>query len=208
MTETNRYENGKIYKIVSPHTDKIYIGSTCKERLCQRLAKHKQCYKDWLNNNKRYLSIFELFILGDVEIILLESINCKTKDELLKKEREWIEKFKDFIVNKIIPIITKNEDTERNKKYYIEHKKEIKKFNKIYYENNKQELKQKNKIYRENHKEELKQKKYIYRENHKEQLNKKDSQRKKELYDCKCGIQLQKGSISNHNKSKFHLEHI
>ena len=31
MTETNRYNNGKIYKLISPHTDKIYVGSTCKQ---------------------------------------------------------------------------------------------------------------------------------------------------------------------------------
>ena len=208
MTETNRYENGKIYKLVSNHTDKIYIGSTCKERLCQRLTKHKSCYKEWLKNDKRYISSFELFRLGDVEIVLLENINCKTKDELHKKEREYIEKFKDIIVNKITPIITKIEDNERNKKYRIEHKEEIKQYQKEHYENNKQELKQRNKIYRENHKEELKQKTYKYREEHNEEIKAYDKIRKQVLYDCKCGIQIQKGSKTRHDKTKFHLEHI
>jgi len=174
MTETNRYENGKIYKLVSNHTDKIYIGSTCKERLCQRLAKHKAYYKEWLKNDKRYMSSCELFRLGDVEIVLLENINCKTKDELHKKEREYIEKFK---------------DNERNKKYRIEHKENQKQRRKEHYEKNKQELKQKMKIYNENHIEELK-------------------QNGKELYDCKCGKQIQKSSKCIHNKTKFHLEHI
>jgi hypothetical protein len=121
MTKTNRYENGKIYKLVSPHTDKIYIGSTCKQRLCQRLAMHKQHYKDWLKDNKNNLSSFTLLELGDVEIILLENINCKTKDELHKKEREYIEKYKDIIVNKHIPTRTKKEwrdiHTEEKKEY-------------------------------------------------------------------------------------------
>ena len=59
MTETNRYNNGKIYKLVSNHTDKIYIGSTCKERLCQRLAKHKSNYKQWIkDNNNGYISSY------------------------------------------------------------------------------------------------------------------------------------------------------
>jgi len=189
MTETNRYENGKIYKLVSNHTDKIYIGSTCKERLCQRLAKHKAYYKEWLKNDKRYMSSCELFRLGDVEIVLLENINCKTKDELHKKEREYIEKFKDIIINKNIPIITKIEENERNKKYRIEHKENQKQRRKEHYEKNKQELKQKMKIYNENHIEELK-------------------QNGKELYDCKCGKQIQKSSKCIHNKTKFHLEHI
>lgn len=115
MTSNNRYENGKIYKLVSNNTDKIYIGSTCKERLCQRLAKHKEHYKRWLITDTNFLTSFELFKLGDVEIILLESVNCKTKDELHAKEREYIEKFKDIVVNKIIPNRTQKEYREQNK---------------------------------------------------------------------------------------------
>ena len=54
MTETNRYENGKIYKLVSPHTNKIYIGSTCKKYLCQRMADHNSRFRKWdLNNNEK-----------------------------------------------------------------------------------------------------------------------------------------------------------
>lgn len=68
MTETNRYNNGKIYKLISPHTDKIYVGSTCKERLCQRLASHRMNYKNWLKGEYSYTTSFKLFDLGDVEI--------------------------------------------------------------------------------------------------------------------------------------------
>jgi len=138
MTETNRYNNGKIYKLISPHTDLIYVGSTCKERLCQRLASHRMDYKRWLKYSDKYsyTTSFKLFDLGDVEIILLESINCMTKDELLKKEREWIEKLKDNIVNKQRPITTKEE-----------HKEEKKQYDKVYREENKEKLKEKNKEY-------------------------------------------------------------
>tara|TARA_R110000868_G_scaffold217925_1_gene468070 strand:- start:3566 stop:4189 length:624 start_codon:yes stop_codon:yes gene_type:complete len=207
MTETNRYENGKIYKIVSNHTDKIYIGSTCKERLCQRLAKHKANYTEWLKYKKNYTSSFELFELGDVEIILIENFNCKTKDELFKKEKEYIEKYKDIIVNKKRPVITKIEKNETAKKYDMEHKEYKKQYRKIYNENNKEKIKQSTRIYNENHKEELKQYQKIYNENNKEKI-KQNLRKYKELYDCKCGRQITKASKYLHNKSKFHLEHI
>ena len=38
------YQNGKIYKLVSPHTDEIYIGSTVA-RLCKRFGNHKNLVK-------------------------------------------------------------------------------------------------------------------------------------------------------------------
>jgi len=144
MTETNRYENGKIYKLVSPHTDKIYIGSTCKKYLSQRLTKHKSHYKDWLKDNDNInFSSFRLFELGDVEIILIENFNCNTKDELLKKEREYIEKFKEIIVNKQRPLITHEERKEYINKYREEHKEEIKKKVKEYREKHKEEINEK-----------------------------------------------------------------
>jgi len=187
MTETNRYENGKIYKLVSNHTDKIYVGSTCKERLCQRLAKHKKSYKEWLkDNNKHNISSYRLFELGDVKIVLLESVNCKTKDELLKKEREYIEKFKDIIVNKVIPSRTIKE----------------------YREDNKQKIKEYKQQYHTEHKEKLKQKTYKYREEHIEEYKNYKNKYVNELYDCECGRQIKKGNKYNHNKTKIHLENI
>jgi len=39
------YEYGKIYKLTSIETENIYIGSTTKKRLCQRLTEHKSNYK-------------------------------------------------------------------------------------------------------------------------------------------------------------------
>ena len=42
MTETNRYNNGKIYKIESNLGNKIYIGSTTKDYLSQRMERMGQ----------------------------------------------------------------------------------------------------------------------------------------------------------------------
>ena len=43
----NKYQNGKIYKIVDVGYNKCYIGSTC-EALSQRMARHRSNYKRYL----------------------------------------------------------------------------------------------------------------------------------------------------------------
>jgi len=193
MTETNRYNNGKIYKLVSNHTDKIYIGSTCKERLCQRLAKHKSNYKEWIkDNNNGYISSYELFELGDVEIVLIESVNCNTKDELFKKEREYIDKYKDIIVNKQRPITTKEE--------FIVHQKQ-------YYEKNIEHIKQRTKKYRDVNKEKIK----IYRDTHKEQKKEYITVNKDKInktYECECGSILRVYGKNKHTKTTLHQKYL
>jgi hypothetical protein len=129
MTE-NRYKYGKIYKITSEHINKIYVGSTCKKLLSQRLAHHNSGYKRWNKCKSRYVTSYELFELGSVQITLLEAYPCNTKDELLSRERHYIELYKDIIINKVIPNRT-------NKEYIEDNKEKIKDYKKEYYKNNK-----------------------------------------------------------------------
>jgi len=208
MTELNRYENGKIYKLVSNHTDKIYIGSTCKERLCQRLAKHKEHYKRWLITNTNFLTSFELFKLGDVEIILLENVNCRTKDELHAKEREYIEKYKDIILNKNIPLRTVKEYREQNKdkiKEKMEKKKEINKIKqKEYREQNKDKIKIKCKEKYQKNKDHVKEKVKEWNELNKDKIKEKN----KIKILCICGTEYTKSHISRHNKTKKHINFV
>jgi hypothetical protein len=111
----NRYTNGKIYKIVSEKSDKVYIGSTCRKYLCERLANHKSSYKNWKAGKGNKTMSFDLIELGDVSIVLLELFPCDTKDELLSRERHYIELYKDIIINKCIPSRTIKEYREDNK---------------------------------------------------------------------------------------------
>ena len=48
MTE-NRYQRGKIYRLISNQTEGVYYGSTTEDKLTNRLAKHGTAYKmvDW-----------------------------------------------------------------------------------------------------------------------------------------------------------------
>lgn len=197
----SNYQQGKIYKIVSPHTDKIYIGSTTKQYLSQRLAKHKSSFKGWQCNKDHYISSFDLIQLGDVEIILIESYPCNSKDELTARERHWIEQNKELITNKNIPSRT---DKERAIERYKNNKEDMDKKSKIYQINHTEELKIKREERYNNNKEYYKQQTANNRENYKK--------RQKELssmeYNCICGSVMKKYEKTRHEQSDKHQTYL
>jgi hypothetical protein len=80
------YTNGKIYKLISPsHPELIYYGSTTKKYLSSRLAGHRCDYKNNINITSK-----EIMQYDDVIIVLVETFSCNNKNELLKKEYEYI----------------------------------------------------------------------------------------------------------------------
>ena len=87
------YQNGKIYKIESNLGNKIYIGSTTKQYLSQRMDKHRSNYRCWQVNKKRFLTsvnVFEAYGVENCNIILIEAFPCNSKDELLAREAHYI----------------------------------------------------------------------------------------------------------------------
>jgi hypothetical protein len=129
------YSNGKIYMIepVVEHDEgDIYIGSTTKDYLSQRLATHVANYKQFKKKDKiRQTTSFELFDKYGVEnckIVLLENAACSNKNELTARESHYIRTLK--CVNKFIPLRTRQE-------YKLENKEQIKKQQKNYYESQK-----------------------------------------------------------------------
>ena len=110
------YNNGKIYKIVCNISGLIYIGSTTKEFLSQRLINHRSAYKSWKNDNtKHYTTSFKVLENDDFSIVLIEAVNWNTKDELRSRERFYIESM--VCVNIKIPLGTTAEWREKNKEY-------------------------------------------------------------------------------------------
>ncbi|CAM9745242.1 unnamed protein product, partial [Ectocarpus fasciculatus] len=77
----NKYSQAIIYKLTSPSTNKIYIGSTA-QKISDRMAKHKYCYK----KNKTYLTAFELLSYDDCEIEIIEHFPCNNRKELEHRE--------------------------------------------------------------------------------------------------------------------------
>lgn len=80
------YSKGKIYKLY--HGEMFYYGSTTSEYLCQRLGKHHGEIKRG-NTSKLYTYLNDKD-WNDVSIILVESVNCNSKDELRARETFWI----------------------------------------------------------------------------------------------------------------------
>jgi hypothetical protein len=135
------YNNGKIYKLICDNSDLIYIGSTTQP-LYKRLNQHKK---------RKECSSKKLFELGNVKIILIEDFKCKNKENLMKKEQYYIDKYKNNIINTI------NAYTDQ-KEYYIKYYNNNKDKIKDYYINNKNKLKEKRKDYYINNKDKQKEK--------------------------------------------------
>jgi hypothetical protein len=108
------YKNGKIYKITSDSTNKIYIGSTCQP-LSKRIANHRDTYKSFINGKYHKITSFELIKLEDAIITLIEDFPCERKEQLQARERYHIELNKDICINKYIPTRTLKEYYQTNK---------------------------------------------------------------------------------------------
>jgi ribosome-interacting GTPase 1 len=137
----NKYNNGKIYKIEHIYkTDSdIYIGSTTKKLLYNRLERHIEDYNLYKSNNKCVSKInsfllFDKYGVDNIKITLLENVNVETKNELLKREAYYIKSIK--CVNKVVPLRTKKE-------YRDDTKEHIKEYSQQYYQDNKEKLKTK-----------------------------------------------------------------
>ena len=89
------YTNGKIYKLTSKQTDKIYVGSTTKI-LNQRMHDHRTKYK---YNHISNISSCEILKYDDAIIELIEDYSCDSKTELEKREQHYMDFYKDIIVN-------------------------------------------------------------------------------------------------------------
>ena len=195
----NRYENGKIYKIVDSNFQKMYVGSTC-ESLSQRMARHRNKYQQYKNCKYGRVTSFELFEEFSEEnckIYLIENYPCNNKEELLRREGHHIRN--NDCVNKITVGRTKKE-------YHEEHKEENKQRCKEWMANNQEKRKQYvdkrkdiidqyNREWKQNNKEHVKEYNRTYREEHKDKLTEKAI--------CNvCGASIRKYDIKNHQLTK------
>jgi len=179
------YNNSKIYKLVCNEPNLIYIGSTT-QKLCQRLSKHKNHYKD-----NRCITSSKLFDKGDVKIILIEEFNCENKEQLLKRERHYIELLE--CVNKRLPGRTKEQWTNENKERVKENQKR-------YRIDNKEKLKEQFKNNYNNKKN---------TEKYKLQIKEYYEKNKSIKLSCRvCKMEMNKNSFSRHCKRKPHLENL
>ena len=190
------YKNGKIYKIISEQTDRIYIGSTCVT-LSQRLAQHKQD----INRRKCKISSEEILKFNDAKIVLIELFPCNSKEELLAREQYYLDMFKTIKTNNYnAKGINKNRDKELREKYRQQDPDKYKEKSKKYYQNNKEkESLRKKQAYQQN-KANIIEKQIKYRKENKEVITSK--------IECICGGHYQKCHKSSHMKTQKHIHFL
>ena len=115
----NKLNKAKIYKIVDNTNNNIYIGSTC-DSLKNRLSKHKASYKRFLKGLFPIVKSFDIIKNNDYQIELLENCDIKTKQELLTRERYYIEN--NECLNKVIPSRSIKEWRIDNKDYHKQYR--------------------------------------------------------------------------------------
>jgi hypothetical protein len=164
--ENNKYEGGKIYKIVDSGNNKVYYGSTIN-KLNSRFKKHVKAYEYWkageLKTKTSSFIIFDEFGVDNCMIELVLEYPCNSRTELTHKEGDYIRR--NHCVNKLIAGRT-------NKQYRADNKEKIKQYIKQYRADNKEKLKQ----YRADNKEKMKQ----YRADNRKKLKQTDNQNIKE----------------------------
>ena len=94
----NKFENGKIYKIVDNTTNVVYVGSTCKT-LKQSLKGHEYVHKffkpgKYPNN----VTVFKILGNNNYTIELIELYPCNNKQELNIRESKTIQQFRNEMV--------------------------------------------------------------------------------------------------------------
>lgn len=114
--QPKNYTNSIIYKIVckNPEIQDMYIGSTTS--LYNRISNHKRTYNQpKTQNGKLYLYQFIRKNGGfdNWQFIEIDKVKCTSKQELLKRERQYIDELKPTL-NKNRPYITKKEKLKKD----------------------------------------------------------------------------------------------
>jgi hypothetical protein len=89
----NKYQNGKIYKLIDNTNGNIYIGSTI-HTLKRRLQKHLYDYKGILKGWKKTTcacASYNIIKNDDYKIELIINYPCNNNRELCIKEQEYID---------------------------------------------------------------------------------------------------------------------
>jgi adenylate kinase family enzyme len=191
--EENKYQKGKIYKIVDNAYNMCYYGSTIN-MLSQRMSLHRESYI----KKKAYYTAFDIFDtygLENCKIELVENFPCNSRNELDAREGFYIKN--NECVNKCIAGRTPKE-------YKQDNKEKIKKINKEYYENNKENISIKYKEYRDKYTEINKDKIIEYKNKYyKDNKNEIKEQKKQYSEANKDKIREQRKQYREANKDKI-----
>lgn len=214
------YQNGKIYKIVSDETEKIYIGSTAKTKLSERMCDHRQAFRLWTKGRPKYTSSFEILQYKDSRIVLVENWPCNNKDELRQREEYHRKLNKDQCCNIVAAYQSKEELLQYKKNWTLQNIDKIRLQKKVYNEKNKDKIAKRQKIYAQVNKQTLTENRKKYKEKNKERLKnygKEYREKNKDLIKQKKSIKLKcnvcynfttSSHFGRHKKSKIHKKAV
>jgi len=176
------YKNGRIYKILNYIDDDIYVGSTCQP-LSKRMAKHRSSINSTTKGHRALYAKMRELGVEQFYIELIEECPCDNKEQLHKREGEFIREF--GTLNHVI--------SGRSKKEYYEANKEVQsKAQKERYILNKERVQECIRKYNQEHVTEIK---AAY-----DKWNTK--------CDCPCGGKHTKAHTQLHFKTKMHQNYL
>lgn len=181
----NKYEQGKIYKIVSNIYPLPYYGSTI-QTLKRRLQDH-----EYARNRNLQMGSQKVLSYGDYEIQLVQNYPCKNREELLKREDYYIKKYPNC--NKKRSYVCREEYNKRNKEWREKNKTHRKEYMKQWRKKNEKHCKD----YQKNNMTKIKEKRKIY-------LRKK----RQIKFNCPCGGKYSSGRKSDHAKTQMHQRYL
>jgi hypothetical protein len=152
------YQKGKIYKLYSPSKNLVYYGSTVKS-LPARLANHTYEYRTKPDRLCKGHLVLEC---ADYKIELIEDFPCNNKQQLERREGEYIKN--NECVNKYVAGRTIEE-------YRNDNKQKITEYRKNYEKENREQITIKHKQYLDNNRAKYNEYMREYRLTNKEKIN-------------------------------------
>lgn len=192
------YFDGKIYKL---HTDGfpelVYIGATTQP-LCNRLTGYVSSFST--QGTEKNYPYFKILEKGSYHITLVENYPCNNKEELNARKQYHIENNDCINKSELKEVEIKKEsyyetNKERIKAYYEANKDKLIERQKAYYRDNKDKYVE----YRMEHQEKIAEYKKKWRIANRDKVNSKRTV-------CKtCKVEVSHRGLSQHIKSKKHL---
>jgi len=194
---------GRVYKIIVNCSNDIYVGSTLQE--CRRRwQEHKANYRSWLNNvcktKTTSFELFEKYGIDNCKIILIREYQVVDKEHLKVYEQLWINKLKP--INKVNPLVLSFLIKRQYPKYNKENYKRRIQLHPNYNKENYQERIQRHPNYLKKRYETL----LTKNPNYNREFYEKYREKKTEKITCDCGIITLRSNLSQHKKTKKHLQ--
>ena len=184
------YENGKIYKIVSPNTELVYYGSTVQE-LRLRFSKHK---------SDRVCLSRKIIELGCASIELIKNFPCSCVEDLEDMEACYIRDDWAGCVNETVPGAIRRAGGKKayDKQYKKENAVKIVGQNKQYYKENAVKIAEQQKQYNKVNAVKIAEQQKQYRKENAVKI----AERRNQKIECeKCGSFISRRNMSKHNKN-------